>query len=77
MRLHRNETLHRMERKPSKRDVEWSKADLLREAENHRLNSEAGEVWFKNHIKIDNSDLSPDEAADIVINKFGLVPNKK
>lgn len=77
VRLHRNETLHRMERKPSKRDVEWSKADLLRDAENHRLNSEAGEVWFKNHIKIDNSDLSPDEAADIVINKFGLVPNKK
>ncbi len=77
VRLQRNETLHRMERKPSKKDVEWSKASLLRDAQNHQLNSEADEVWFKNHIKIDNSDLSPDEAADIVINKFGLVPREK
>lgn len=77
VRLQRNETLHRMERKPSKKDVEWSKANLLRDAQNHRLNSEADEVWFKNHIKIDNSNLSPDETADIVIEKFGLVPNEK
>lgn len=77
VRLQRNETLHRMERKPSKKDVEWSKASLLRDAQNHRLHSEADEVWFKNHIKIDNSDLRPDEAADIVINKFGLVPREK
>ena len=75
VRLQRNETLHRMERKPSKRDVEWSKANLLSDAKNHRLNSESDEFWFENHIKIDNSDLSPDEAADIVIDKFGLVPN--
>ncbi len=77
VRLQRNETLHRMERKPSKKDVEWSKASLLRDAQNHQLNSEADEIWFRNHIKIDNSDLSPDEAADIVINKFGLVPRDK
>lgn len=77
VRLERNETLHRMERKPSKKDIEWSKANLLGDAENHRLNSEAGEIWFTNHIKIDNSNLSPDEAADIVIDKFGLVPNEK
>lgn len=77
VRLERNETLHRMERKPSKKDIEWSKANLLGDAENHRLNSEADEIWFTNHIKIDNSNLSPDEAADIVIDKFGLVPNEK
>ena len=77
VRLERNETLHRMERKPSKKDIEWSKANLLGDAENHRLNSEAGEIGFTNHIKIDNSNLSPDEVADIVIDKFGLVPNEK
>lgn len=77
VRLQRNETPRRMERKPSKRDVEWSKANLLSDAENHRLNSESDEFWFENHIKIDNSNLSHDEAADIVIDKFGLVPNEK
>jgi hypothetical protein len=76
-RLERNETPHRMERKASKRDVVWSKSNLLRDAEKHRLNSEEGELWFENHIKIDNTNLSPDEVADRVIAKFGLVANEK
>ena len=76
-RLYRNETPHRMERKPSKRDVVWSRANLLGDAERHRLNSEEGEVWFTHHLKIDNTNLTPDEAADIVIRIFGLIPNEK
>ena len=76
-RLERNETPHRMERKASKRDVEWSKANLLKDTENHKLNSEDGEVWFDNHLKIDNTNLLPDEVADIVIEKYNLVANEK
>lgn len=76
-RLERNTTPHRMERKASKRDVEWSKGNLLRDTERHRLNSNVGEIWFKNHIKIDNTNLAPDEVADMIINRFGLVPNEK
>lgn len=76
-RLERNETPHRMERKASKRDVVWSKANLLKDAENHRLNSNDGEIWFKNHIKIDNTNLRPDEVADMVIEQFKLIANEK
>ncbi len=76
-RLARNETPHRMERKPSKKDVAWSKANLLRDAENHKLNLDADEFWFENHIKIDNSNLEPDEVADIVISRFQLAANEK
>ena len=76
-RLERNETPHRMERKASKKDVEWSRANLLNDAENHRLNSDEGEVWFENHIKIDNTDLSPEQVADTVIKTFRLTPNEK
>ncbi|MBQ7064242.1 MAG: AAA family ATPase [Firmicutes bacterium] len=76
-RLVRNETPHRMERKASKRDVAWSKANLLHDAEHHRLNSEEGEVWFKHHLKIDNTDLAPDQVADMVIKAFGLTANDK
>ncbi|MBQ4067938.1 MAG: AAA family ATPase [Lachnospiraceae bacterium] len=76
-RLERNETPHRMERKPSKRDVVWSKSNLLKDAQNHRLNSEDGEILFKNHMKIDNTNLSPDEVADMVIEGFELVANEK
>lgn len=76
-RLERNETPHRMKRKASKRDVVWSKANLLQDAENHRLNSNDGEIWFKNLIKIDNTNLLPDEVADMVIDQFNLVANEK
>ena len=76
-RLARNETPHRMERKPSKRDVEWSRNNLLSDANKYRLNSNEDEVWFPNHLKIDNTNLSPDEVADLVIRHFSLTPNDK
>jgi len=71
-RLQRNETPHRMERKASKKDVAWSKANLLQDAKEHRLNTFPDEYWFPNHLKIDNTNLSPDEVADKVINHFKL-----
>lgn len=76
-RLARNVTPHRMERKPSKRNVEWSRENLLRDTEKHRLNSDPDEIWFKNHIKIDNTNLQPDEVADIIISTFNLSANEK
>lgn len=76
-RLERNETPHRMERKASKRDIAWSKSNLLRDIERHRLNSNDGEIWFQNHIKIDNTSLLPNEVADMVIEEFKLVSNEK
>ena len=76
-RLERNTTPHRLERKASKRDVEWSRENLLKDAERHKLNSDPGEVWFKKHMKIDNTNLTPDEVADRVIKHFGLVTNEK
>ena len=66
-RLERNLTPHRMERKASKRDVKWSRENLLRDAKRHQLNTKDGEILFDNHIKIDNTNLSPDEVADMVI----------
>ena len=76
-RLLRNETPHRMERKASKRDVAWSKDNLLRDAEKYRLNTDEGEVWFEHHLKIDNTNLTPDEAADMIIQAFQLKANEK
>ena len=75
-RLARNETSHRMEKKVSKRDLAWSKENLLNDAEVHRLNTEE-EVWFDKHLKIDNSNLTPEQVADMVIEAFGLTPNNK
>ena len=71
-RLERNVTPHRLEMKPTKRNLEWSRSNLLRDTESHRLNSEIGEVWFAHHLKIDNTNLSPDEVADLVIKEYGF-----
>lgn len=76
-RLARNETPHRMERKPSKRDLAWSRKNMLNDATRYRLNSNEGEVWFANHLKIDNTNLGPDQVADMVISRFQLSANEK
>ena len=73
-RLLRNETPHRMEMKPTKRNTEWSRNDILKTAERYKLNTDEGETLFAHHLKIDNTDLTPDEVADRVIAAFGLVP---
>ncbi len=76
-RLARNGTPHRMERKASKRDVAWSRTNLLNDTKKHRLNSADGETWFENHLKIDNTRLEPDQVADRVIEAFRLTPINK
>ncbi|MBQ6551279.1 MAG: AAA family ATPase [Lachnospiraceae bacterium] len=77
VRLARNETPHRMERKASKRDVAWSRSNLLHDAKEHKLNSDPDEYWFENHLKIDNTGLTPEQVADRVIEAFGLTPVDK
>ena len=71
-RLERNITPHRLESKYSKNDVERSTQDLLETMKKYRLNSNEGETICTNHIKINNTNLSPEEVADIVVQKFGL-----
>ena len=76
-RLERNLTPHRMERKASKRDIKWSEANLLSDANKHCLNTYPNEILFENHLKIDNTNLTPEEVADMVISKFELTANDK
>ena len=71
-RLKRNVTPHRLEAKPTKKDLEWSRKDLLDTMEKYKLNTDDGEILFENHIKIDNTNLSPDEVTEIIIEKLNL-----
>ena len=75
-RLERNITPHRLEQKESKKDIERSQRDLLETMKKYRLNSNEGETICPNHLKIDNSHLSPEEVANIVTNHFGI-PTKE
>lgn len=71
-RLDRNVTPHRLESKYSKNDIERSTKDLLETIEKYRLNSNEDEMICPNHLKINNTNLSPDEVSNIIINKFKL-----
>jgi hypothetical protein len=72
VRLQRNETENRLRHKASKRDLESSRARLLRDDENYRCVSLPGEIPFENYIRIDNSNLSPEAAAAIIQQHFLL-----
>lgn len=72
IRLQRNATENRLKNKPSKRNLEFSNQLLIYDDERYRTVSTAGEIPFENYIKIDNSNLPPEEAARMIKEKFSL-----
>ena len=65
---------NRLEHKASKRDLEWSENDLLKSVTKHKLNSDpgVGEKIFENYLRIDNTNLSAEEVAKMIKEKFEL-----
>lgn len=65
VRLERNVSPVRLQEKPSKRDLEWSRNDLVESDKRYRLNTLDGEFFYPDrHLKIHNDHLSPDQVAD-------------
>ena len=77
VRLVRNRTENRLKEKASKRDVALSEARMLSAEERYRCVSEPGEVLQKlgcapeRYLRIDNTSLSPQEAAERIVRYFG------
>ena len=72
VRLQRNATENRLRHKASKRDLEASERRLRADDAAHRFVSLEGEIPFENYIKIDNTNLSPREAAEMIRVRFGF-----
>ncbi len=72
VRLKRNETENRLKNKASKRDLEFSRNNILTHDEKYRLESYDGEITFENYMKIDNTNLSPEEVAKMIQDRFSL-----
>ena len=72
IRLKRNKTENRFNNKPSKRNIELSDKLLIHDDNTHRMVSYEGEIPFDNYIKIDNTNLSAKETAQIIKKKFNL-----
>lgn len=71
-RLRRNETDFRLAEKPSKRDTGKSKANLLDLENEYKMNTDGDFFYRENYLKINNTDLSPEEAARKIVEKFGF-----
>ncbi|KRE48087.1 AAA family ATPase [Paenibacillus sp. Soil522] len=71
-RIERNKTPHRLEHKPTKRDIVRSEQDLIQTLEQHRLNSLEGEIKKENYMRINNTKITAREVAEIIKNRFTL-----
>jgi len=71
-RLRRNKTENRLLHKPSKRDLEWSEGLLHSYETQYRQNSLPGEVTEPNYLRIDNTNLTAEEVAKQIKEKFNL-----
>jgi hypothetical protein len=71
-RLKRNKSPHRLEHKPTKRNIKQSEENLLSTVNTLKLNSKEGEIEKENYLRINNTNLSAEEAAQIIKLKFRL-----
>lgn len=71
-RIERNKSPHRLEHKPTKRNIEWSENELKKTMEKYRLNSLENEIKKEKYIKINNTNLSAKKVAKIIKEKFQL-----
>jgi hypothetical protein len=69
-RLERNRSGNRLEHKPSKRNMEASEAELKSSMQQYRLNSLEGEIKKKNYMRINNTNLSAVEVAEMIKKNF-------
>jgi len=73
VRLIRNKSENRLLHKESKRNLEWSEAEMRSTSAKYRLNSYEGEkLPFVNYMKLDNTNIAPNEAAEIIKTHFAL-----
>ncbi len=68
----RNKTENRLIHKPTKRNTEWSENELIETNTLYRLNSLPDEIQKQHYLRINNTHLSADTVADMIIEKFKL-----
>ena len=72
-RLRRNQTENRLKYKPLKRHIEVSEREILETAETLQLNSQHQPNELHHYFKINNTNLSAEEAAKQIQNKMNKI----
>ena len=71
-RLERNTTENRLAHKASKRDIAFSVGLIEEKESKHRVNSLPSEVSRKHYLRINNTNLTPEETAKKIVEAFNL-----
>ena len=71
VRLRRNETEFRLAEKPSKRNLAESRRQLI-SLDSYQLESRGRFEGRADYLRIDNNELSPEDAAEKIIRTFDL-----
>ncbi|HEL1086628.1 TPA: shikimate kinase [Streptococcus equi subsp. zooepidemicus] len=69
-RLRRNKTENRLYHKPIKRHLEWSEKDILETATFANFNPEKSPESLRRYVKVNNTELSPQETAQLILQKI-------
>ena len=69
-RLKRNKSDFRLKIKPSKRDTAYSEARLLEHDKKFRLNTHKNEFTRKNYLKINSTNMTAEETAQLIKETF-------
>lgn len=72
VRLLRNATENRLLHKASKRDIDVSNQRLLNDDARYRCVSNPGEIPFSNYLRLENENISPQDAAKIIKEHFNI-----
>ncbi|PSL41025.1 AAA domain-containing protein [Planomicrobium soli] len=72
VRLQRNRMTHRLEHKPTKRNIEESEVHLIETLKKNRLNLLPNEIQEENYIRIDNTFLEAEDVAKLIKKRFDL-----
>ena len=72
-RLRRNQTENRLKHKPLKRHIKVSEREILETAETLQLNSQHQPNELHHYLKINNTNLSAEEAAKQIQNKMNTI----
>lgn len=68
----RNKTSNRLEHKLTKRDTASSEEEMVHSNKIYRLNSYENEIQAENYLRLKNSSVSPERAAVMIKEHFGL-----
>ncbi len=71
VRMQRNRTENRLQQKPSKRNVALSEQLMAHAETKYRCVSEPGEFPYARYLRLDNTHLTAQEAAEIIADHFG------